>query len=55
MPRELVETQLGWKLDLPYHREQPVWIQYKLPDVYLCKECLEGVVKLERMKQQLLG
>lgn len=48
VPRELVETQLGWKLDMPYFEGQKVWIQYKLPDVFLCKECLIGIITAER-------
>lgn len=52
VPRELIETQLGWLLDLPYHPGQPVWVQYKLNDVYLCKDCLLAV---QRWGQSVMG
>jgi len=51
VPRELVEAQLGWKLDLPPDGLR-VWIQYKKGDVYICKACLLAIVKLQSLTQQ---
>lgn len=54
VPRELVETQLGWKLDLPADGKR-VWRQYNKSDVYLCKECLLGAVKSGQMNLRIMS
>lgn len=48
VPRELVELQLGWKLDLPVKGK--ILQRQRMEDgdrVYLCKGCLLGVIKSE--------
>lgn len=55
VPRELVESQLGWKLDLPVKGK--ILQRQRLQDgdsVYICKECLLNTIKLELAIGQLL-
>ena len=51
VPRDFIEGQLGWKLDLPADGKR-VWRQYGTDDVYLCRECLLNVMKTKWFWQQ---
>ena len=56
IPRELVEFQLGWKLDLPLKGKIAQRQRKEDGDrVYLCKECLLGIIKLELLLGQILS
>lgn len=55
VPRELIESQLGWKLDLPIRGKVRQRQRREDGDrVYFCRECLLGTIKLELAVRQLI-
>ena len=58
VPRELVEQQLGWRLDIPHKRklaERQRQEDLKYDTIHLCKDCLLGILRTEMATATLLS